>query len=124
MGSRFTKTCLKCKIQEHYGFYKKAGKRVFDVDCLQKAFLMTTEDTAIDLKLLQYLDEEVVQGACPFQLKAKVYNSVHGYHNEAEQESEEGSREDFSQRKKRRSVKEYAAVSVNSCYIKTCISPV
>ncbi len=81
LGSRFTKKCLKCKVQEHYGFYAKGGKRVFDSDCLEKAFLLSTEETAIDMKLMQYLDEEVVQGACPFLLKAKVYNSVHGYPN-------------------------------------------
>ena len=63
IGSRFTK---KCKIQEHYGFFKHNGKKMFNDDCL------TNE------KLLKYLDEEVVQGVCPFLLKAKVYNSVHG----------------------------------------------
>jgi hypothetical protein len=35
---------------------------------------------------MKYLDEEVVQGACPFLLKAKVYNSVHGYGNLTEVE--------------------------------------
>ena len=79
IGSRFTKKCSKCKIQEHYGFYKRDSKRMFDDDCLTNEFLLTTEDTAIDMQLLKYLDQEVVQGACPFLLKAKVYNSVHGY---------------------------------------------
>ena len=88
MGSRFTKKCTKCKIQEHYGFYKRDGRRMFEDDCLTKEFLLTSEDTAIDMTLLKYLDEEVVQGACPFLLKAKVYNSVHGYSaNEQEEES-------------------------------------
>lgn len=79
IGSRFTKKCSKCKIQEHYGFYKHDSKRMFDDDCLTNEFLLTSEDTAIDMQLLKYLDQEVVQGACPFLLKAKVYNSVHGY---------------------------------------------
>lgn len=52
---------------------------MFDDDCLTNEFLLTSEDTAIDMQLLKYLDQEVVQGACPFFLKAKVYNSVHGY---------------------------------------------
>ena len=52
---------------------------MFEDDSLTKEFLLTSEDTAIDMTLLKYLDEEVVQGACPFLLKAKVYNSVHGY---------------------------------------------
>ena len=48
LGCRFTKRCLKCKTQEHYGFYKKGGKRVFDSHCLEKEFLLLTEDTAIN----------------------------------------------------------------------------
>ena len=79
IGSRFTKKCSKCKIQEHFGFFKHDGKRMFNDDCPTNEFLLTSEDTAIDMELLKYLDEEVVQGACPFLLKAKVYNSVHGY---------------------------------------------
>lgn len=86
LGSRFTKKCSRCKTQEHYGHYKKGGKRVFDGECLEKEFLLATEDTAIDMQLMKYLDEEVVQGACPFLLKAKVYNSVHGYGNLTEVE--------------------------------------
>ena len=66
IGSRFTKKCSKCKIQEHYRFYKRDGKRMFDNDCLTNEFLLTSEDTAIDMTLLKYLDEEEAQGACPF----------------------------------------------------------
>ena len=87
IGSRFTKKCSKFKIQEHYGFYERNGKRMFDDDCLTNEFLLTSEDMAIDMTLLKYLDEEVVQGAYPFSLKAKVYNSVNGY-STSEQEGE------------------------------------
>ena len=66
---------------------------MFDSDCFEKEFLLSTEDTAIDMQMLKYLDQKVVQGACPFLLKAKVYNSVHGYgkmgENECPHESEE-----------------------------------
>ena len=81
LGSRFAKHCRKCKVQEHYGFYNHNGKRIFDKDCLEKEFLLSTEETAIDINLLRYLDKEIVHGALPFQVKAKVYNSVHGYSN-------------------------------------------
>ena len=102
MGSRFTKKCSKCKIQEH-GFYKHDGKRMFDNDCLQKSeFLLTSEDTAIDMELLKYLDEEVVQGACPFLLKAKVYNSVHGYCDNKGEEEKDEFREDNETKCKRK----------------------
>ena len=62
-------------------YFKKEGKRMFDNDCFEKEFL------------LKYLDQEVVQGVCPFLFKAKVYNSVHGYgkmgENECPHENEE-----------------------------------
>jgi hypothetical protein len=45
---------------------------MFDDDCLTNEFLLTTEDTAIDMQLLKYLDQEVVQGACPFLFKANL----------------------------------------------------
>ncbi len=79
LGTRFTKQCRKCKVQEHYRYFNHDGKRLFDEDCLVKEFLLSTEDTAIDINLLRYLDEEIVHGALPFQVKANVYNSVHGY---------------------------------------------
>jgi hypothetical protein len=82
LGSRFTKNCRKCRIQEHYGFYNYDGKRMFNRDCLSKEFLLSTEETAIDLNILRYLEEEIVYAALPFQAKANVYNSVHGYSNE------------------------------------------
>ena len=55
---------------------------MFNRDCLSKEFLLSTEETAIDLNILRYLEEEIVYAALPFQAKANVYNSVHGYSNE------------------------------------------
>jgi hypothetical protein len=52
---------------------------MFNRDCLSKEFLLSTEETAIDLNLVRYLEEEIVHAAFPFQAKANVYNSVHGY---------------------------------------------
>lgn len=101
LGCRFTKKCTKCKTQEHYGHYKKEEKRVFDSGCLEKEFLLSTEDTAIDMQILKYLDQEVVQGACPFLLKAKVYNSVHGYGNMTEKDLGGVSEESVSSKKRR-----------------------
>ena len=79
---------------------------MFNDDCLTNEFLLTSEDTAIDIKLLKYLDEEVVQGACPFLLKAKVYNSVHGYSGIHEEEEKDyfghGSDRSSSKSKKKR----------------------
>jgi uncharacterized lipoprotein YajG len=52
---------------------------MFEPDCLSEEFLMSTDETAIDMMLLKYLNEDVTQGAVPFLLKSKVYNTVHGY---------------------------------------------
>ena len=76
---------------------------MFDNDCLVKnEFLLTSEDTAIDMQLLRYLDEEVVQGACPFLLKAKVYNSVHGYSDNKEEEEKDVCTQDNATKCKRK----------------------
>ncbi len=40
---------------------------------------MSTDETAIDMMLLRYVNEDVIQGAVSFLLKSKVYNTVHGY---------------------------------------------
>ena len=103
LGCRFTKQCATCKVQEHYRHYKKEGKRVFDSDCLQYEYLLSSEETAIDMQMMKYLDQEVVQGAFPFLLKAKVYNSVHGYANFDENEKSHVA-EDGLLKKRRRSV--------------------
>jgi hypothetical protein len=49
--------------------------------------LLSTENTAIDRSILRYLKEEFVQGAIPFKLKAKVYNTFHGYTQDNSDES-------------------------------------
>ena len=79
LGCRISRKCSNCKIYEHYGFYTEDGNRTFDSDCLSNEFLMSTDETAIDMMLLKYLNEDVTQGTVPFLLKSKVYNTVHGY---------------------------------------------
>ena len=74
---------------------------MFDSDCFEKEFLLSTEDTAIDMQMLKYLDQEVVQGACPFLLKAKVYNSVHGYGKMGENECPHENQESVKTKKMR-----------------------
>ena len=85
LGCRISKKCSNCKIYEHYGFYTENGNRTFDIDCLSNEFLMSTDETAIDMMLLRYLNEDVIQGAVPFLLKSKVYNTVHGYSDTAKE---------------------------------------
>ena len=79
LGCRISKSCSNCKIYEHYGFFTESGNKTFDTDCLTKEFLMSTDETAIDMMLLRYVNEDVIQGAVSFLLKSKVYNTVHGY---------------------------------------------
>ena len=79
LGCRLTKKCNKCKIYEHYGFYSKDGTRMFDKNFKENEFLLSTENTAIDMNILLYFKQEFVQGAMPFKSKATVYNMFHGY---------------------------------------------
>jgi hypothetical protein len=79
LGCRLTKRCNRCKIYEHYGYTSKNGQKTYHSDFGEREFLLSTEDTAIDVNMLRYTREEFVQGAMPFNLKADVYNSVHGY---------------------------------------------
>ena len=89
-------------MQEHYGFFNHRGKRIFDQDCLEKEFLLSTEETAIDIKLLKYLDEQIAHGALPFQVKAKVYNSVHSSNEKDEDEIDDEESEKPCNARKRR----------------------
>lgn len=91
LGCRLTKRCSKCRIYEHYGYFTKSEQKRYDCDLSGKEFLLSSQDTAVDMIMLRYVEEEFVIGAMPFKLKADVYNSFHGYGygNERVSEDEE-----------------------------------
>ncbi|CAB3990482.1 Hypothetical predicted protein, partial [Paramuricea clavata] len=69
LGCRISKKCSKCKVYEHYGIFTENGQRTFDSDYLNNEFLMSTDETAIDMMLLKYANEDIIQGAVSFLLK-------------------------------------------------------
>ena len=82
IGSRMTKRCGKCRLYEHYGFWTESGMKMFDDTFYNKEFLLSTEDTAIDMNIIKYFKREFVMGATSFKMKAAVYNNFHGYAKE------------------------------------------
>ena len=82
VGSRFTKQCRKCQIHEHYGYWTLKGQKYFDVSTLQLPFLLSTEDTAFDMTLLNECANLLVVGAVPFSTFASAYNRQFAYKSE------------------------------------------
>ena len=79
IGCRLMKRCGKCQLYEHYGFWTEGGLKMFDECFWNKEFLLSTEDTAVDMSVLKYFKHEFVMGATSFKMKAAVYNVFHGY---------------------------------------------
>ena len=74
LGSRLTKICRTCKIYEHYGYYSIEGKKQFDLNCLHLPFLLSTEDTALDMTLLNQCKSLLIVGAVAFATFSASYN--------------------------------------------------
>ncbi|CAB4017095.1 Hypothetical predicted protein [Paramuricea clavata] len=81
LGSRITKWCRKCKIYEHYGYWTEGGNRYFNEDCLEQDFLLTSEETAYHIPLLEECESLLVVGAVPFSTFASSYNRRFKYAN-------------------------------------------
>ena len=75
----FDEALRKCRLYEHYGFWTEGGLKMFDECFWNKEFLLSTEDTAVDMSVLKYFKHEFVMGATSFKMKAAVYNIFHGY---------------------------------------------
>ena len=86
LGTRISKTCSRCKITEYYGYYTQKGKRHFNNDCLELEYLLSTEETALDMKLLKNYECSLVIGAIPFSTYTDVFNKT--FENEDRTEGE------------------------------------
>ena len=82
MGSRFIKQCRKCQINEHYGYWTIKGQKYYDASTLQLPFLLSTEDTAFDMTLLNECSNLLVVGAVPFSTFSSAYNRRFVYRSE------------------------------------------
>lgn len=80
-ASRAKKLCRKCKISEHYGYWTCQGKKHYNEDALTLDYLLTSEETAFDINLLNEMDSLFVVGSMPFSTYASVFNRRFGLVN-------------------------------------------
>ena len=79
LGSQLNKFCYRCKIYEHYGFWTNGGKKYPSDECLQKDYLLSSEDTAFHMSVLRQCQSLLCCGAVPFSTFAASYNWRFGY---------------------------------------------
>lgn len=64
---------------EHYGYWKKNGRRQFDEDYLENEFWLSSEDTAFDISLLRHwFANLLVVGAVAFATFTMAFNRKFG----------------------------------------------
>lgn len=91
-GTRMTKVCRKCKIYEHFGYWTLEGLKHYDrEESLNGPYLLTSEETAIDIDLLKDMTNLLIVGAVPFSTYAKSYNRRFGRRNNLNTDQENGS---------------------------------
>lgn len=88
LGCRSTKSCRKCKIYEHYGYWTHSGFKHYNSDVLSLPFLLSSEDTAFDVNLLNECSNLLFVGAVPFSTYAASYNRRNGYSKQPESSTE------------------------------------
>ena len=86
LGSRVTKNCRNCKVYEHYGFWTDDGVKHIDAGCLDKEFILSSEDTAFHLSLIRQCASLLNVGAVPFSAFASSYNRRFNYSKESSSE--------------------------------------
>lgn len=79
LGSRLSKLCRVCKIYERFGYYTVGGQKHFDSNCLQLPFLLSTEDTAFDMTLLNQCKNILFVGAVAFATFSASQKRQSGY---------------------------------------------
>ena len=79
LGSRITKSCKKCKVYEHYGFWIENGKWQFDEHRLELDFLLSSEETVFNMSMLRECSSLLVVGAVPFTTISTSYNRRFSY---------------------------------------------
>ncbi|KXJ21076.1 hypothetical protein AC249_AIPGENE27746 [Exaiptasia diaphana] len=79
VGSRMTKICRRCDIHEHCGYWTLKGFKHYDKESLDDCnYLLTSEETAIDIDMLKDVGNLLIVGAVPFSTYASSYNRRFG----------------------------------------------
>lgn len=79
LGSRITKKCRNCSLYEHYGYWTEKGERFFDSECLTLEYILSSEETAFEMTLIEQCASLLVVGAVPFSTFAESYNRRFDY---------------------------------------------
>ena len=84
-GTHFHKYCQNnakgCSFTQHYGCYTTGSSStvVYDKNCLELPYFLSTNMTAFATEMLITLSAEVLLGQMSYQQKADIYNYVHDY---------------------------------------------
>lgn len=83
-GTHFRKYCSKhwkgCSFTQHYGFHQIGNDReiVYEDDCLDLPYFLSTHMTAFDTAFLSSLSAEILLGQISYKQKADIFNYLHG----------------------------------------------
>ena len=87
-GTHYTKYCRKrgCSLQQHYGYFTKgdASEMKYNPDWSTLPYFVSTRQTALSMDMLRRLDKEILVGQISYRQRAEIYNDVHGYSKETE----------------------------------------
>eukprot|EP00058_Branchiostoma_floridae_P001186 XP_002586674.1 hypothetical protein BRAFLDRAFT_105480 [Branchiostoma floridae] len=79
-GMKYAKICSrKCHFVQHYGYYTIDGNKFYDDDWADIEYLLSSCNTAVQIKMLQDFDVELLIGILSYDQKADIYNYVHKY---------------------------------------------
>ena len=84
-GTHFRKYCQNnhrgCSFTQHYGFCTKESENeaVYDQDCLDLPYFLSSHMTAFETKMLQKFSGEILLGQLAYRQKCDIYNYTHQY---------------------------------------------
>lgn len=84
-GTHFRKHCSNhwkgCSFTQHYGYHQNCSESViiYDDNCLDLPYFLSTHMTAFQMKLLHNLNAEILLGQISYKQKSEIYNYTHGY---------------------------------------------
>ncbi len=76
-----------CPFTQHYGFHMNGNdsEAVYDSDCLQLPYFVSSHMTVFETKLLHRLTAEMLLGQISYRQRSDIYDYVHGYDSSTKQ---------------------------------------
>lgn len=77
--------CKGCTFTQHYGFHTSGSdpEVVYDNDCLELRYFLSSHVTAFKTKMLSCLSAEMLLGQISYQQRSDIINYSHGYDSAA-----------------------------------------